>query len=364
MLVSSSLVRVFSRSARLSLLFWGLFAFVAQAAAPQDSGPEPSERATVFRTFDPDAIHGFVEAPVATKRMVDQLAMSVTGTSDVKSAWRSLVEPKDIVGIKVASAGGQYFSTHRGVVEAIVSGLEQAGLPRNRVIVWDRDTALLRRAGFQSKPGSYTVRGIDPPKGLDAKAVFFAPAFGRLMWGDLAFKGQTGLKKSISQTEQLSPESHLPFLLTREITKIINVATFSDEAGCGVAGTLYNVTVPVVDNSRRLTQRAGASSICDLYLDERIGPRTVIHFVDGLIAQFAAGPQFNPNYSFAHASLYASFDPVALDVTILTKLEQWRAQANLPPIGPLAGWLKTGSELGIGQSDPAKIDVQDLRPSR
>ena len=35
--------------------------------------------------------------------------------------------------------------------------------------------------------------------------------------------------------------------------------------------------------------------------------------MDGLVAQYAGGPQSQPNYAIHHATLYASKDPVALD---------------------------------------------------
>ena len=295
--------------------------------------------------------------------MVDAIVMAQTGQGDVRSAWRSLVGPKDVVGIKISTAGGQYFSSHHGVVEAITSGLLQAGIPSAKIIVWDRNAADLRSAGYGVRPAPYTVRSIDPPRGLDPKAVFFAPAFGRLMWGDLSFQGKKTLKDSAKgPDDQVSPESHLPYILTRDVTKIINVALFSDEPGCGVGGAMYNVTVPNVDNNRRFTQSSGTQSICDVYLDERIGPRVVLHFIDGLVAQYAGAPQFKANYAFEHATIYASTDPVALDSTILAKIEMWRKQGNLPPIGKTAAWLNLAEELGIGHNRPEEIDLKRVWP--
>jgi hypothetical protein len=336
-----------------------LLFLIAAPGSGQTAPAEPPARSTVFTASDPAAIHQWAENREVTRRMVDQLVLAVTGKADVKSAWKSLVEPKDVVGIKVSSAGGPYFSSHRGVVEAIVAGLEQAGVPRSKIIVWDRSSADLRAAGYGARSVGYVVRGIDPPRGLDPKTTFFAPSFGRLIWGDLSFKVTKTLKEQVAgEKDQLSPDSHLPYLLTRDVTKIVNVALMSDEPGCGVAGALYNVTVPNVDNARRFTQRSGSESICDLWLDERIGPRVVLNFIDGLVAQYAGAPEFNANYAYEHATLYASTDPVALDVTILAYLEKWREQAKLPPIGKLAAWLAAGEELGIGHSRPEDIDVK------
>ncbi len=293
--------------------------------------------------------------------MLDRLVLAVTGQRDVAGAWRSLVKPADRVGIKVATAGGRYFSSHRGVVGAVVSGLRSAGVPAAQITIWDRSSATLRVAGFVEERGGVRVRGIDPPGGWDPAAKVVAPVLGKLIWGDLLFRGKApGLTHTAAESDQLSAESHLASVLTRDVTKIINLAVLSDEAGCGVAGALYNVTVPNVDNVRRFTQPSGASSICDLYADARIGPKVVLHVLDGLLAQYAAGPEFNPRYVLPHATLYASKDPVALDATALRLMERWRKEANLPPLGRRAAWLEEAAAIGLGNFAEERIVVQPL----
>jgi len=341
-----------------------LFLVCSHAPAQETPAGLPP-RALVYSISDPSAVTGFVENPSITRKMTDRLVLATTNRGDQKSAWQSLVGPKDVVGVKVATVGGKYFSTHRGVVESIVSGIEQAGVPRSKIIVWDRSLADLREAGFVGRKGDYMVRGLDVPRGLDPKAVFFAPVFGKLIWGDLSFATKTTLKEHAAHTEdQLSAESHLPYLLTREVTKIVNVAVLSDQAGCGVAGALYNVTVPNVDNARRFTQGSGPTAIPDLFLDERIGPRVVLNIVDGLVAQYAGGPEFNPNYAHAHDTIYASRDPVAVDAVVLEKLEAWRKLANLPPIGKRAAWLAAADELGLGRAVRDEIDLKVVPTDR
>ncbi len=293
--------------------------------------------------------------------MVERLIFAVTGEKDLKKAWSTLVKPGDRVGIKVATAGGRQFSTHPGIVEAVVSGLELAGVPRARIVIWDRSSERLREAGFLPRKGGPQVRGIDPPRGLDAEAKVNSPVLGRLMWGDLNFMGrETGLRQAAPDRPQLSGESHVARLVSRDLTKIINLPTFSDERGCGVAGALYNVTVPCIDNFRRFTQRPGSSSIVDLYADERMGAKVALTIVDGLVAQYAGGPEFNPNFSFPYGTLLASLDPVALDSIILRKLEEWRVPAKLPPIGKAAEWLQEAETIGLGTFEPERITVQAL----
>jgi hypothetical protein len=82
--------------------------------------------------------------------------------------------------------------------------------------------------------------------------------------------------------------------------------------------------------------------------------------MDGLTAQYAAGPVGNPNYAFAHCTLYASRDPVALDATALRQIEAWRKEAKLPAIGRRADWLRDAEELGLGQFHEDAIHLQTV----
>jgi hypothetical protein len=235
-------------------------------------------------------------------------------------------------------------------------------VPRDRIFLWDRHTADLRAAGFTPERFGVAVRAIDPPRGFDREAKFTAPVLGKLIWGDLLFeerKPKAG--RRADEAEQLSSASHLPTLL-RGATKIVNVAMLSDEAGCGVAGAFYNVTVSAVDNWRRFTQPGGAGAIPELYADARLGPKVVLHVLDGLLAQYAGGPGFNPNYAFPHATLYASRDPVALDATALRLIDEWRKRAKLPPTAKRTEWLQSAAQMGLGQCEADRIEVRRVTP--
>jgi hypothetical protein len=327
----------------------------AETAPPKPAAPA---RAAIYSVSDPSALAHFDENPGVTRAMTDRLIAAVTGERDMGQAWRTLVRPTDRVGIKVSTAGGTYRSSHRGVLASVVAGLERAGVPRSRVIIWDRHTSDLRAAGFSANWSGVSVRGIDPPRGLDPSAKVNAPILGKLIWGDVLFRGKRpGLREIIDPDAGLSSESHLPLVLTRDVTRIINIATIADDAGCGIAGALYNLTVNNVDNNRRFSQPQGAFTIPDVYMDERIAPKVALHIVDGLVAQYAGGPEFQANYSFAHSTLYASKDPVALDSHALRLMEGWRVQSKLPPIGRRGAWLADAQEVGAGIAAEERIDV-------
>ena len=110
-------------------------------AAPQPTGPSLvafAQNSAAMRDFDED--------PAVTRTMVDALIRTVTGKSDIASAWRTLVESGDRVGIKVTTAGGPLFATRRGVVAAVVAGLKDAGV--KNIFVWDKSAAALKECGF------------------------------------------------------------------------------------------------------------------------------------------------------------------------------------------------------------------------
>ena len=82
--------------------------------------------------------------------------------------------------------------------------------------------------------------------------------------------------------------------------------------------------------------------------------------MDGLIAQYAGGPQPQPNYAVHHATLYASKDPVALDAVALKHLEEWRVRTNLRAVRPVAAYVDFASQLGLGNSASNRIEVRNI----
>ncbi len=318
--------------------------------------------ATVFVAHDPGAIKDYRTNPAVVHAMVDRLVTSVTGQADLAKAWGSLVSPTDRVGIKISAAGGELFTTHRDVVNAIVDGLVAAGHARSSIIVWDRSLGGIAGAGFRINSEGYQLRSIPPRDGYDPKAVFSAPLLGNLVWGDLDFRANRGKVPFLSDTENTSNESHFCRIVSTDVTKIINVPVMSDSATNGIAGCLYNMTIPNVDNWRRFAQASGfaASGIPEVYASPLVVNKVVLNIMDGLLAEYAGGPASQPNYAVHYATLFASKDPVAVDALALKQIKEWRAKANLPPIDQLAAHVPVAEQMGLGVADPARIVVRNV----
>ena len=339
------------------ILFCAIASGMAQTQTPQPA-PTPS---IVYSVHDPGAIKDYKTNPRIVREMVNRLVLAATGQSNVATAWASLVSPSDKVGIKICAAGGELFTTHHDIVNAIVDGLGAAGHPRGSIIVWDRSLGGIKDAGYRPAVDGYQVKAIAPRDGYDPKAVLSAPVLGKLVWGDLEYFGDAG-KMAILSDENTSNVSHFSKILSTEVNKIINVPVMSISETNGIAGCIYNMTIPNMDNWRRFAQgsRFGAESLAEIYSNPLIAKKIVFNLMDGLVAQYAGGPQPQPNYAIHHATLYASKDPVALDATALKYFEQWRARASLPAIGPLAAYVEYASQIGLGNAAPNRIEVKNI----
>ena len=405
-------------AAARTALFFLLWAGVGSArghgepppAAAGPKSPQAPARSVVYTAHDPASIEDYETNNSRVRAMVDRLVAAATGKESAAAGWRSLVEPKDVVGIKISAAGGAEGATHRAVVAAIVEGLEAAGVPKANILVWDRDAEDLHAAGYLARDErtptfDCNVLAVEPKYGYDAKRIFRSPVLGKLIWGDLQFTGNpvpadlglhddpdsqtrspleairphaspasnavnnpaaaspANAKKTLRDVN-LSSDSHYCTILSRRVTKVVNVPVYADNLYAGIAGALYNITIPNVDNWRRLVSAPhyGVSAIPEMYSDADVGGKVVLNIADGLIAQIAGAPTFKPLYARHHATLYASRDAVALDAVLLRQLETWRKEAQLPPLGEIAGHVQAAGDAGLGNAAADKIDVRTANP--
>jgi uncharacterized protein (DUF362 family) len=327
----------------------------------QAQQPAPTS-SIVYAVHNPDSIKQYKTNPHIVREMVNRLVLAVTGQSDVAKAWASLVSPNDRLGIKICAAGGELFTTHHAIVNAIVDGLAAAGHPRSTIIVWDRSLGGIKEAGYRPGTDGYPLKSIVPHEGYDAKAVLTAPLAGKLVWGDFEYVGDTGKMPLLADAEATSNVSHFSKIISSEVDKVINVPVMSVSETNGIAGCIYNMTIPNIDNWRRFAQGSsfGAESLAEIYANPLIAKKVVFNLMDGLMAQYAGGPQPQPNYALHHATLYASRDPVALDAMALRRLEEWRKRGSLRPVGPVASYIDFASQLGLGNSAPNRIEIRKL----
>jgi hypothetical protein len=334
-----------------SNLFLVLAALAAATNTPAVTGPK--SRVALVR--DPSAVNGFSFDAAKIRAMVAAGLKTLTGQPDEASAWGTFVSSNDVVGIKISAMGAPLQVTRHEVVDAIVDGVLSAGVASTNIIVWDRDAHKMSAGGYKINrdgPGP-RVLSVVPDTGYDPDVVYENKLVGKLVWGDLLF----------GTSDDLSTQTHLPKLLTRTITKLINVPVLMDNDSCGLAGCLYNISFGAADNTRRFeSTQLGSSVPAEICAMPAVRSKVVLNIADALIGGYAGGPAFKPQYSWPYAGLYFSRDPVAVDALCVELIDAKRKAAHVTDIGDRANHITVAPKLGLGQANRAQIELIEPRP--
>jgi len=332
------------------------------AIASEKKSPPPPAKSRVYESYEAAALLPDRRPnPRIIRRMVDRLVCAATGKPDPASAWRSLVKPADRVGIKVAASPGPIGGTRPTVAEAVAQSLAAAGIPQSNIIVWDRNLDDLLSAGYRKDSPHYRLRWTDSETGYDKNAILTAPVIGRLIWGDKTFgkKEGTRMVDILTTGEQLSSTSYFAKILSKEVTKVVNIPSLCDSFLTGVNGALANMAISNIDNWRRFVGPPdfGDPYLAEIYADQTIRGKVVLTILDALTMQYAGGPLPNPNYTADQLTLYASLDPVAIDATAVTLLDPMRKASKLPLLEKSTRWLASAETLGLGKHRTEDIEL-------
>lgn len=333
---------------------WLCWLLPLSALAQTPAAHPAAQRARVVIAQDDEATAAFEPRTEKIPALVQRGLTSLTGLATPAAAWRSLISTQDTVGIKVFSAPGAGSGTRPAVVEAVIKSLLAAGQPAKKIIIWDKQWADLRRAGFVDLARRLGVRvAAGASAGWDEKVFYESPYLGQLVYGDLEFnkKGDTVGRKSF-----------VTKLVTREMTKIISITPLLNHNSAGVCGHLYSLALGSVDNTLRLdgdTLRL-ATAVPELFALPELGDRVALNIVDALICQYQGEQVGRLHYSTALNQLRFGTDPVALDVLSLQELERQRAEKGITGGANTNSWqlYQNASLLEIGVSHPRQITVE------
>jgi hypothetical protein len=291
--------------------------------------------------------------------MVERAITNLTGKASATAAWLSLVSTNDTVGVKVYSAPGPNSGTRPAVAAAVVQELIAAGVPPAQIIVWDKRAVDLRLAGYYDFEQLYHIRVIGSIEaGYDVKTYYEAALLGPMNWTDVEFN-QKG--------PGMGRKSYVSRLVSRQITKIINLTPMMHHNTAGVYGSLYSLTMASVDNTLRFENNVTElnKAVPEIYAlpvfgDKVAGERVVLSIVDALICQYEGQQQGLLHYSTVLNQLRFSRDPVALDVLSLQEINHQRELAGESVVDTNMDMFSNASLLEIGVSDTNRIDVTTL----
>jgi Domain of unknown function (DUF362) len=298
---------------------------------------------------------------------------ALTGDSAPADAWRRLFDPSDIVGIKVNCGGYPHVVSDPVIVAETARQLMAVGVPAAHIYVYERFQQQLDEVNY----------GPRLPQGVQIVAAEFANEYTDSSGYDPA----TYVEADLFGEEDT--RSSMMRLVTRRLTKIINLPNVKDHGAAGATGCLKNIAYGSFSNVARTHYRGRShtySFVGALASIEPLRSRTVLQIMDGLRGVWHGGPFARTDrFVFYPRRILFGTDPVAIDRILLDIIDGkrkaegaisiWdRSPASLrtddtaardldPNVNILIrepGHVEYASKLGLGLYDLSRIKVREL----
>ena len=298
--------------------------------------------------------------------MVAKGMLSLTGASSLKDAWKMFVNEKDKIGLKVNPVAGPTLSTSIEITQAIIKQLEQAGISRSNILIWDRREQELKDAGFTKEnfPGIQII-GTEYP---DEKGSMY-DADGKLYgeqridkdwyyWADCEDKYDA---ETIPYMINEGKYSYFTKIVTQMVDKIINVPILKN-AGASVTLCMKNLAFGAITNTGRLHKQLWAETCAEVCAFPPLRDKVVLNIVDGLKGCFNGGPSANPQFFTNFKTVLVGTDPVAVDRIgydiVLKKRIEEKIQKEDQPRARI--FMDLAQKLNLGVADLEKIQLQKI----
>lgn len=276
-------------------------------------------------------------------RMTNEAMKRFTGKKSVAQAWKEFVHPTDIVGIKLNCLAAPKMESSPAMVGAMVKGLNAAGVPNERIYLYEQYEGRLTARG-----GGYKLNS-DPAKGplvvhLGGKSI-------------LTDKGLLGYETKAAK--HASGPSHYANLLNH-CTALINAPVIKDHELSGVTVGMKNMTHGNINNPHDYHEHDCNPQIADIYAHPKIKDKVRLIVCDGTRIQYDGGPQDNNRAKLLHNRIYVATDPVAMDALGFDLVEKIRKDKGLDSLHkrhPTGSYLVRAGALGLGEHRIDKITL-------
>ncbi|MFB3905130.1 MAG: DUF362 domain-containing protein [Acidobacteriota bacterium] len=295
----------------------------------------PARKSRIVIAHDPAPLPSLSARPDSARlyRLVNQGIMRLTGADSAREAWRQFVHPSDVVGLKVNCLAGKGLSTSTQLAEAVVQCLEEVGVSREAIVIWDRHSDDLESAGFR-----IATEGRRPR------------CYGNDIGGyetDLAAWGSVG--------------SLLASTLVRTCSVIINLPVLKDHGIAGVSVAMKNM-FGAIHNPNKYHLNVCNPYVADVFMLSPIRTKVRLTICEAVVAQYEGGPPYMPQWCWPMNSLILGSDPVALDSVGWQLIEEKRKEKGFKPlaaVGRKPTYIATAADQHhrLGTNDPARIEV-------
>lgn len=269
--------------------------------------------------------------------LLDRAMEGFFGAADPVHCWAKVAHAGVMVALKVNTLGGRGLSSNVQLVEAICERLQGAGVRAQDIVIFDRDSEEMERAGFRIRAGGNQVQCF----GTDRVGVE----------DDFSVFGEVG--------------SRVSKILTRRCDVLINVPVLKDHDGAGVSIALKNM-YGVIHNPNKYHPNGCDPYVADVNMLPEIRNKLRLHICDATTACYEGGPAFKPQFAWQENALIVAEDPVALDQVGWQMIEQKRAQQGLKTLaadGRTPRYIATAADAQhrLGVCDPRRIVLTERR---
>jgi hypothetical protein len=342
------------------------------SGTPGMPGPYPGRVIATHSDRVVDTTTNKADAAVV-QEMLARGMCALTGDTTPAAAWKRFFAPDDVVGIKVNCGGYPYVVSAYEIVSEVIRHLGEAGVPPSQVFIYER---------FQNQLDEVNYAPHVPPE------VRIVAAESRNQYGE-----NSGYDPSVYVEADFFGEedtrSNLMRLVTRRLTKIINIPNMKDHGATGATGCLKNIAYGSFSNVARSHFRGHShtlSFVGTLASVEPLRSRTVLQIMDGIRGVWHGGPFARTDrYVFYPKQIMVATDPVAIDRLLLDIIDDKRKQE-----GAISIWnrdeqylksddgrardadpnvniiireprhVEYASTLGLGVADRAKIKLDEI----
>lgn len=262
--------------------------------------------------------------------MVSEAVGRALGVDDGAAAASRLFGPSDTVGIKLNCLAGRALSPRVELVEALVDLIAGAGVDRRRIIVFERSSRELERAGF-------AIRRQGPPYRCQGTDNHFDPL--------PSTSGEIG--------------SCFARTVSTECTALVSFGVVKDHDLAGISAGMKN-WYGVIHNPNKYHDNGCDPYIVDVASHPFIADKLRLTVLDGIRAQCHGGPAHRPDATFDLGLVAAGTDPVAVDAWAWQVIETERERRGLPSLeaaGRPVRYLGTAARRGLGIADPERLRV-------
>lgn len=320
----------------------------------------------VVRVNHPDCVVDGKPSEERVYEMLKKTICSLAGENDPAKAWLQFVGPEDTIGLKVNPIAGKLLSTSHALVRSVIRQLEEAGIPRERLLIWDRREEDLQNAGFTAE--NYP--------GIRILGTEYRDENGSYINAEGKFYGEERVDKSQYFYVDLEGEYDaytMPYMLnggkysyytkicTQMVTKIINLPVLKN-AGTSITVCMKNLAFGSLTNTARLHGPLWHPTCAYACAFPPLRDKAVLHIVDGMIGCFDGGPEANPQFICQYDALLAGTDPVAVDRVAYDMVVARRIEEGIQQTEKAGGrkFLELAETLGLGIADKARVELTDI----